>query len=173
MGWVRVGNKSLNGNEHNVLLRNLGGAVPELVDVAYVNGVDRLEDGRGVGVIDIDQDGDLDLAVQNAEKRAVLLVNEGHGGHWLQVRLQGSDSNRDAIGARIEARVGDRVFVREVSSTGGYISGRSTLAHFGLGEATTVDELIVHWPLGQVTKMRDVAADQLLKVVELPLPLDS
>jgi hypothetical protein len=169
MGWVRVGENSLNGNERNVLLRNVGereNALPQLIDAAYVSGVDRIEDGRGVGIIDVDSNGRLDLVVQNAENDAVLLVNQGPAGHWLGVRLQGTISNRDAIGARVEARVGQRTIMREVTTTGGYISGRSLFCHFGLGAATTVDELIVTWPVGGVPRLYDVAVDRVLHLVE-------
>ena len=110
-----------------MLFRNRGGVIPELVDAGYVAGADRIEDGRGVGVIDIDLDGDLDLVVQSIEKPAVLLVNDGNSGHWLEVRLRGTHSNRDAVGARIELRIGERTLVREVGTAGGYISGRSKM----------------------------------------------
>ena len=169
MGWVRVDDKSLNGNEKNVLFRNLGGEIPELVDVGYVTGADRIEDSRGVGIIDIEGDGDLDLVVQTIEKPTVLLVNQGTQGHWLRLRLRGTHSNRDAIGARVELRVNGRTLVREISTTGGYISGRSTTCHFGLGEAQSIDELTVFWPRGATTHMRDVPVDQLLDIVEGPI----
>ncbi len=167
-GWVTVGNNSLNGNENNALLRNRGGALPELVSAGYAAGVDRIEDSRGVGILDVDRDGDLDLVVQGVEKPTVLLLNQGPTGHYLQVRLRGTHSNRDAIGARIEAFIGKRVIVREISTTGGYISGRSKMCHFGLGEATTIDRLIVHWPSGTTTRMQNVAADQRLVITEAP-----
>ncbi len=164
--WVKVGKRSFNGRENNVLFRNLGGELPELVDVGYVAGADRIEDGRGVGIIDIDADGDLDLVVQNAERPTVLLVNDGGAGHWLELRLRGTRSNRDAIGARVELFSGGRSQMRELSSTGGYISGRSLLCHFGLGNSERVDQLVVHWPRGGSTVLRDVAADQCLTIVE-------
>ena len=169
LAWVKVGPKSLNGNERNVLFRNMGGqggALPRLVDAGYVSGADRIEDGRGVGIIDIDGDGDLDLVVQSVEKPVVLLVNQGSPGHWLSVRLRGTRSNRDAIGARVELRIGTRTLVREVTTTGGYISGRSKRCHFGLGGAERIDELTVHWPSGAVTRMNNVAADRVLSIVE-------
>jgi len=170
LSWVRVDDKSLNGNERNVLLRNLGGDPPVLVPADYVAGVDRIEDSRGVGVLDVDLDGDLDLVVQGCEKPTVLLVNQGTPGNWLEVRLRGTRSNRDAIGARLEARIGDRTMVREVTSTGGYITGRSLMSHFGLGEATSLDELLVLWPSGTRTVLRNVAANRLL-VLEEPAAL--
>jgi enediyne biosynthesis protein E4 len=163
---VRVDNKSLNGNERNVLLRNRGGLTPELVGAGYVAGVDRIEDSRGVGVLDIDHDGDLDMVVQGVEKPSILLVNQGPSGNYLEVRLRGTRSNRDAIGARIEARIGERMLLREVTSTGGFISGRSLSCHFGLGKAEAIDELVVYWPGGGTTKLRDVKANQRLRIVE-------
>ena len=166
ISWVKVGNKSLNGNERNVLLRNLGGAVPELVSAGYVAGVDRIEDCRGVGVVDIEGDGDLDLVVQGVEKPSMLLVNQGPVGNYLQVRLRGTVSNRDAIGARVEVRVGSRTIVREISSTAGFISGQSLMAHFGLGTADRCEELVVHWPRGAVTRLHDVPVNQRLVLVE-------
>jgi len=167
VSWLRVGDKSLNGNERNVLLRNRGGRIPDLVETGYVAGVDRIEDSRGIGVIDIDQDGDLDLVVQGVEKPSVLLVNQGTPHNYLEVRLKGI-RNRSGVGARIEARVGSKLLMREVSSTGGFISGRSLLSHFGLGTATIVDELIVYWPSGTRTTLQDVPANQLLWIEEMP-----
>lgn len=167
VSWLRVGDKSLNGNERNVLLRNRGGATPDLVETGYLANVDRLEDSRGLGVIDIDHDGDLDIVVQGVEKPSVLLVNQGTPHNYLEVRLKGI-KNRSGVGARIEARVGSRLLLREVSGTGGFISGRSLLSHFGLGQATSVDELIVYWPNGTRTTLQDVPANQLLWVEEVP-----
>ncbi len=166
VSWVRVGDRSLNGNENNVLLRNVGESTPKFVPSAYVAGVDRIEDSRGVGVIDIDMDGDLDLVVQGVERPAVLLVNQGAVGNYLEVRLRGTLSNRDGIGARIEARIGERTLLREVTTTGGYITGRSLMTHFGLGDAEVVDVLTVHWPSGRASRMRNVKANQQLYIEE-------
>ena len=140
--------------------------MPELEDVGFVAGTDRKEDGRGVGVIDVEPDGDLDLVIQSVERPTVLLINGGTPGHWLEIRLEGTRSNRDAIGARVEVRIGDRVLVREVSSTGGFISGQSLLCHFGLGNASSADEITVHWPLGGTSRMENVRADQRLRIKE-------
>ena len=167
--YLEAGGNSLNGNENNVFFRNLGGEVPDFVEVGYVCGVDRIEDSRGVGVSDVDADGDLDLIVQTVEGPSLLLVNQGTTGRWLQVRARGTYSTRDAIGARIEVRIGERRLTREVTSTAGYISGQPLLCHFGLGLAERVDELAVFWPRGGVTRMRDVATNQRLEVLE-PAP---
>ena len=165
VSWLKVDDKSLNGNERNVLLRNRGGDVPDFAEAGYIAGVDRIEDSRGIGILDIELDGDLDLVVQGVEKPSILLVNQGVEGNYLGVRLRGIH-NRDAIGARLEARIGERILLREVTTTGGFISGRSLLNHFGLGDATVVDELTIFWPGGARTVMRDVAANQMLTVDE-------
>lgn len=82
-------------------------------------GADRIEDGRGVGILDIDQDGDLDLVVQSVEKPAVLLVNRGRTGHWLEVRRRGTRSNRDASGARVEVTTSERTVVESPAALAG------------------------------------------------------
>ncbi len=170
-----MGNKSLNGRENNVLLRNEGGETPTFRDHAYVSGADRIEDGRGLAVVDVNSDGNLDIIVQSVEKQSVLLVNHGSAGsegprrpapHWLQVRLRGTVSNRDAIGARIVVRTADAIQTREVTTTGGYISGRSLLSHFGLGPHDRVDTLEVHWPRGAVTVLHAVSVDRMLIISE-------
>lgn len=163
---VEVGSRSLNGYERNGLFKNLGGAPPRFVDVGYVAGCDRIEDGRGVGVLDIEGDGDLDLVVQNLEGKTVLLVNQGATGRWLQVRLRGRASNRDAVGARVVIEAGGRRQVRQVTGTRGYASGQSLVCHFGLGAAERVDRLTVHWPSGGETELADVATNRRLTIVE-------
>jgi len=112
---------------------------------------------------DLDGDGDLDLYDSGT-------LYEGRGSrsghHWLQVALEGTASNRDAIGARLTARAGGLTIVREVSGGQGYNATDAFRQHFGLGRATRVDELVVRWPSGQVETFRDVPADQLLRLRE-------
>lgn len=164
--FVVLGDKSLNGNEHNRLWRNQGTDPIRFLDTAYAAGADRIEDGRGVVATDVDLDGDLDLIVQSYQRKTVLLINQGPTGNWLQMRLRGTASNRDAIGARVVAEVGGRKHTRLVTSTEGYLSGSSLQLHFGLGEATTIDRLTVYWPSGQTTELEQVAVNQRLNVVE-------
>ena len=168
--FVEIGTKSLNGNERNLLYRNIteeGDAAPRFADFAWIANAHRLEDGRGAAAIDIEGDGDLDLIVQSFERPAVLLVNQGAPDrHWLQLRLRGTRSNRDAIGARVVIEAGGRTQSRELASTEGYLTGRSLLVHFGLGAAERVDRLTVHWPSGLKTEMTDVAADRRIEIVE-------
>ena len=159
-----VGENSLNGFERNVLFRNQGDG--SFIDVGYATGSNRIEDGRGVVVADFDRDGQLDLLVQNLEKPAVLLMGRGEVGNWLQLSLEGTISNRDAIGAIVTARVGDKQQVRQVSAGSGFLSSSSPIVHFGLADATSVDSLEIRWPSGRTTKLRDVRAGQRLSIRE-------
>ncbi|RMG18982.1 MAG: CRTAC1 family protein [Planctomycetota bacterium] len=162
--WVELGDKSLNGNEANRLFRNEGDG--RFRDVAWVAGAARREDARSVVATDVDADGDLDLVVQNFEDEVRLLVNEGPCGHFLSVRLRGTASGRQAIGARVELTAGGRTQTREVRTTAGYLSGVSLACHFGLGAATRVERLVVHWPSGARTVLEDLPADRHLVVTE-------
>jgi hypothetical protein len=114
---VNIGEHSLNGNERNCLFRNNGDGT--FTDVAYVNEADRVEDGRGLAILDYNQDGRLDVALRNYLRPAHLLRNEGRTHHWLQVQLVGTHSNRDAVGARVTVVAGGQRQLREVHSGSG------------------------------------------------------
>ncbi len=159
-----LGSNSLNGNERDCLYRNNGDGT--FTDVAYVNNADRVEDGRGVALFDYDQDGRVDIALRNYKQSATLLHNVGSGGHWLALKLIGTRSNRDAVGAHVTVTAGELRQFREVSSGSGFQSASSLVQHFGLGRATRAASIAIRWPSGAETTLRDVAADQLLTVRE-------
>ena len=100
---VNIGQNSLNGYERKVLFRNNGDGT--FTDVAFVNGVARVEDGRGLSVFDYDRDGHVDILIRNYRQPANLLRNQGGSGHWLELKLVGVRSNRDAVGARVRVRI--------------------------------------------------------------------
>ena len=159
-----LGSNSLNGNERDCLFRNNTDGT--FTDVAYVDNADRPEDGRGMVVFDYDQDGRPDVALRNYKQPSQLLHNVSRSGHWLELKLIGSRSNRDAVGARITVTSGTLHQLREVHAGSGYQSGSSLVQHFGLGDATTVDTIHIRWPSGTESVLRDVAANQLLTVNE-------
>jgi hypothetical protein len=163
---IDVGQHSLNGRERNVLFRN--NADGTFVDVGWVNGADRLEDGRGLAVLDIDGDGGLDLLLRNYRMPAGLLKSRPPAGRWVSFHLKGTRSNRDAVGAKVRLRAGDTWQTRVVTAGSGYLSGSSLRQHFGLGTATRVDEVIIEWPSGARSVLRDVEANRLHEITEEP-----
>jgi hypothetical protein len=161
---VSIGEYSLNGNERKCLFRNNRDGT--FTDVGFVNRADLVEDGRGVAVFDYDQDGRLDLMLRNYKQPAQLLHNIGAGGNWLQVKLVGTRSNRDAVGARITITAGGQSQTREVHAGSGYLSGSSLVQHFGLGSASEADSLQVHWPSGAVSELRDIEGNRRIEIRE-------
>jgi hypothetical protein len=163
--FIHAGRFSVNGYERNSLWTNLGDG--RFADHAYVLGADAIEDGRGLGTLDIEGDGDLDLVINNYLKPARLFVNRAPAAnHWLRLELRGTRSNRSAIGARVVIEHGGRREMREVCSTSGYLSGQSLALHFGLGADRSVDRLTIHWPAGGTEVIEDLAADRLHRLVE-------
>ena len=94
-----------------------------------------------------------------------LYRNNANENHWLQVELVGSQSNRDGIGARVIARVGDVELVRELRAGTGFTQG-DKLIQLGLGPIPVVDRLEIHWPSGQISELTDIPADQRIRVLE-------
>ena len=160
-----MGMLSLNGYERNTLYKNLGNG--KFRDVGYLEGADHVEDGRGLGFLDFDMDGDLDMVTCNYLQPSRLLVNHvPEGRHWIRLWLQGTSSNRSAIGARVALQHGARKQFREVRSTAGYLSGQSLYLHFGLAFDRVVDRLVVYWPSGKIQELDGVPADRFYRIVE-------
>ena len=171
------GSMSWNGYENNVLLRNEGkdeGGQLRFVDVAMALGADDIGDSRGVAVLDYDNDGDLDLAVNHNPgdvlpdgAPAVLLRNDlGQDHPWLQVELVGTSGNRDAIGAEVVVEAGGLRQLRLKSAGSNYASQRSARLHFGLGEAERVERLAVRWPGGAEEVFEDLPVRRRLRITE-------
>ena len=151
LGWATLTQlmqegASWSGNERNVCYVNLGDG--RFVDASFASGLDFIDDGRTVASVDWDGDGDLDLWLRNrtGPQLRFLRNNGSPGQHSVQLRLIGSTSNRDAIGARVELHAGGRVLWRAVDGGQGYLSQSSKVLHFGLGSESRIDRAVVHWP---------------------------
>jgi hypothetical protein len=145
----------------------------------FVNVTEQCSDGpqrklaaKGVAADDLDNDGDIDLVVLASREKPMVLQNlyqETHRenkNHWLQLHLVGVTSNRDAVGARVTVSVGDMKLTDEVHSGRGYQSHSGSRLQFGLGTHDHVDQIEVRWNGGSVDVIEDVAADQLVTLVE-------
>ena len=122
---------------------------------------------RGTAAADYDRDGDIDIVQINLADRINLYENISTGqGNYLQVDLNATVSNRSAIGTLVEATVGSTTYMRQVNGGASAHSQDDLLVHFGLGSATTVDELKIFWPSGTVQTLTNVGVNQLLSITE-------
>jgi hypothetical protein len=122
---------------------------------------------RGSAFGDLNHDGKLDVVVTALSAPAEIWVNDSPDhNHWLELKLQGTRSNRDGIGARIRLTAGAKTQYCFVSTASGYASSSAGPAHFGLGEAKTIEEVEIRWPSGSTQLLRNVNSDQILHVTE-------
>ena len=116
---------------------------------------------RGAAFGDYDNDGDIDVLLINMNDHPTLLRNDTAGGHhWITLRLVGTTSNRDGIGAKVTIDAGGRTQTTEVRSGGSYLSHNDVRAHFGLGSADQVRRLEIRWPSGLVQTVEALVADR-------------
>ena len=138
-------------------------------DVSAATGVAALpyRVGRGVAFGDYDNDGDVDIFIVNNHGPAVLLRNEGgNRNNWLHVKLIGTESNRDAVGARIRLKAGDRIQLREINAGASYLSFNSLTAEFGLAQETAVDWIEVIWSGGDTERFTTITVNQRMTLTE-------
>ena len=160
---VQLKDDTVHYETQNVLLQNTGDG--RFVDVSSHSGAGMLlkRCSRGAVLDDLDNDGDIDIVVLNSRREPTILRNDSpHIHHWVQVRLQGTTANRDAVGSRVRVVAGDLEQIDEVHSGRGYQSHFGTRLHFGLGNRDHVDRIQVHWLGGKVETFSDVAVDQLV-----------
>lgn len=153
--------KSWSGHERNRCFLNTGGR--RFANISAASGLDFLDDGRSLALVDWDFDGKLDLWVGNRTgPRVRLLRNQSPGRqHFVSLLLEGRDGNRDAIGARATVVLQDpsRKLSRTVYAGSGFLSQSSRRLHFGLGDHAKIALLIIRWPDGSQEEFADLPAD--------------
>jgi enediyne biosynthesis protein E4 len=163
-GWPDIGNMTWSGYQKKKFFRNLDGQT--FKEISNAVGVDNDKDGRGIGVGDFDNDGRLDFYQANADQTSLFYHNATtDAGHWLELKLVGTKSNRDAIGARVTVKAGARTMIREVDGGNGYAGQSMQRVHFGLGANASVTSIEIHWPSGTV-QIVNAPVDKLTTVLE-------
>ena len=172
--YLGTGYPEYEGLMPNLLFLNQRGT--RFADVTTSAGLGHLQKGHGVAFADFDHDGDQDLYIEIGGAYAgdvfgnALFENPGFGNHWIAVRLVGVDSNRSAIGARIQAVIREDGTTRSVYkwvNSGGSFGANPLRQHLGLGQAESVDLLEIYWPSSDTSQQfRNVRADQILEVTE-------
>ena len=148
------------------LFRNLGGGKFQEVTGSLGTVFASPKVARGAAYADIDNDGALDILLTTSGGRAYLFQNEGGSNHSLRVKLLGTKSNRDGIGAVVRVTSGKDRQWQTVHSGSSYLSQSELTLTFGLGAPGQADAVEVQWPSGQVDNLADVAAGQTITIQE-------
>jgi len=148
--------------EQNQVFRNIDGAMFESMPDW---GLGATESGRGMSMADLDNDGDLDIIINNLMTESVIFENQLCGGSNLTVSLRQPDtSNLDAVGTRLRLHTSAGVYQREVRIISGYLSGDSPQVHFGFPNSTQIEYLEIIWNDGEVTRLDNLEIDTQLIV---------
>ncbi len=150
----------------NYAFQNQGGI--KFKNVAEEWGLALPSHSNGSAYGDLDNDGDLDLVLNNVNMPAAVYKNKSNEiyplHHTLSIKLQGDSLNRFALGSKVTVYAGEKVFYQEMAPMRGFMSSVDYTLHFGLGNEAGVDSLIVEWPNDKVTTLRNIAPDQQMVV---------
>jgi enediyne biosynthesis protein E4 len=150
-----------------VLYRNLGNGRFEDVSAKAGPAIRAENLGRGCAFGDFDNDGDVDVVVNNLDGPPTLLRNDGgNRNNWIMIKCVGTRSNRSGIGTRVKVTCGNHSQIDEVMSGSSYYSQNDLRLHFGLGRATEVDSVEIAWPSGLKESFKKLPANHLFIVQE-------
>jgi hypothetical protein len=163
--WPPMRGRSLSGYQHSRVWLNDGAG--RFTDVAQDVGATDTYDGRAVALADLSNDGAIDVLVANQRGPFLLYANRlAPGRHWIAFDLEGTASNRSAIGARVELYWNGQRQVQEVSGGSGFSAQNQRRLHYGLGTASAVDRAVIRWPSGRTQTIDAPAIDRVHRVTE-------
>jgi enediyne biosynthesis protein E4 len=157
---------NVNVEQPNTVFHNLGGMKFSALTAEAGLTAQPAARHRGSALGDLNGDGRLDVVVSAIHAPAEIWINQSPPHHWLELKLQGTTSNRDGIGARIKLKAKSGTQYNHVFTTAGYASSSAGPVHFGLGEDASAELIEIQWPSGTVQELKDVAADQIVAVKE-------
>ena len=163
---VELIREALSYAQPNQLLENRGGTFVENLEfLRYSSLAPKV--GRGAAFGDIDNDGDLDVLISNSGQAPTLLINQvGQKKNWVLLKLIGTKSNRDAVGAKIVIETEHSRQTDQITGGGSYLSASDLRAHFGLGSSEMIKTLKIRWPSGTEDVFRDLKANRILSIKE-------
>ncbi len=178
--YVGTGAPNFSSLIPNRMFRNYKGQFFQ--DVTTTTGVGHLQKGHAISFADLDNDGDQDIYAvmggaysgdffQNAH-----FENPGHNNNWITIKLIGTDSNRSAIGTRVQINIiekGDYREVHRIVGTGGSFGANSLQLEIGLGQARQIEKLIINWPSGKVSLFENMVINQRIKIIEGSISINS
>jgi hypothetical protein len=133
-------------------------------DVSEEWGVNHPSNSNGVAYADLDNDGDLDLVLNNVNEEAYLYENNSNSGNFIQFQLFGPKGNASGIGARIKISYDNVTQTHEHQKSRGYLSSSTDIIHFGLDSAEIIDEILITWPYGVSQRLEDIKSNQRLEI---------
>ena len=172
---VQLYHSEVTYKEPLLMFRNLGkGQFEKIPDGALGPDFSRPIAGRGIATADFDNDGTLDIAVNNRGDFPMLLRNDqpggsgstGAGNHWLEILLIGTKSNRDGIGASLKLTAQGESHIEQAKGGMSYMSASDPRIHFGLGKRSKIDQLEITWPSGAIDRLKDVPIDKIIAIKE-------
>ncbi len=164
---IATRNFHISYKQPRLLYRNLGNGRFEDISAKAGPAITAANLGRGCAFGDLDNDGDVDIVINNLDGPPSLLRNDvGNQNNWLKVKCVGTRSNRSAIGARVKVVAGDLSQIDEVMSGSSYYSQNDLRLHFGLGTAAKIDSVEVAWPSGGKESFENIEPNQLIVVKE-------
>ena len=151
-------------DEKNIARRNLGDL--QFVDVGAEWGLDENGVTHGAVVVDLDGDGDLDVVTNNLNAEASVFENRTSGSHRISVQLHAADGNHFGVGSSVSLLAGGLRQIQQVSLTRGFMSAGEARLHFGVGDAASIEELLVRWPSGRCQVFGKLAVDTAYEIYE-------